>query len=126
MILSLTPVLYTSDIKATMSFYTDVLGFTCNSFSEEPGWAHLSIGKTEIMLSSPNAHMPYDGPFFSGSFYFMVDDAQKMWKKLRETCSICYEPEDFDYGMREFAVFDNNGYVLQFGQDLNAGEDTDE
>lgn len=25
--------------------------------------------------------------------------------------------EDFDYGMREFAIY-NNGYLLQFGQSL--------
>ena len=24
------------------------------------------------------------------------------------------------YGMREFAIYDNNGYVLQFGQPLPA------
>jgi hypothetical protein len=24
--------------------------------------------------------------------------------------------ETIDYGMREFAIHDNNGYVLQFGQ----------
>jgi hypothetical protein len=23
--------------------------------------------------------------------------------------------EDFAYGMREFAIYDNNGYMLQFG-----------
>ncbi|MFN5228579.1 MAG: hypothetical protein ACK5Q3_18600 [Planctomycetota bacterium] len=28
--------------------------------------------------------------------------------------------EDFDYGMREFAIYDNNGYLLQFGQSLQA------
>ena len=30
----------------------------------------------------------------------------------------CYPIEDFHYGMREFAIFDNNGYLLQFGQPL--------
>jgi hypothetical protein len=29
--------------------------------------------------------------------------------------------EDFHYGMREFAIFDNNGYLLQFGQPLATG-----
>lgn len=29
---------------------------------------------------------------------------------------VCYPIEDFHYGMREFAIFDNNGYLLQFGQ----------
>ena len=34
---------------------------------------------------------------------------------------ICYPIETFDYGMREFAIYDdNNGYVLQFGRPLPA------
>ena len=28
--------------------------------------------------------------------------------------------EDFPYGMKEFTVKDCNGYVLQFGQDMEA------
>ena len=27
------------------------------------------------------------------------------------------EIETFEWGMREFAIYDNNGYVLQFGQE---------
>jgi hypothetical protein len=30
----------------------------------------------------------------------------------------CYPIEDFEYGRREFAIFDNNGYLLQFGQEI--------
>jgi len=29
--------------------------------------------------------------------------------------NICYEIETFEWGMREFAIYDNNGYILQFG-----------
>jgi len=29
---------------------------------------------------------------------------------------ICYPIETFEYGMREFAIYDNNGYLLQFGE----------
>ena len=28
--------------------------------------------------------------------------------------------EDFEHGMREFAIYDNNGYMLQFGQEIEA------
>ncbi|NHQ72651.1 bleomycin resistance family protein, partial [Elizabethkingia miricola] len=30
----------------------------------------------------------------------------------------CYNIEDFPWQMREFAIYDNNGYILQFGQDV--------
>jgi hypothetical protein len=32
--------------------------------------------------------------------------------------TIVYPLEDFPYGMREFAIRDNNGYILQFGQEI--------
>jgi hypothetical protein len=33
---------------------------------------------------------------------------------------ICYPIDNFEYGMLEFAIYDNNGYLLQFGQPLTA------
>jgi hypothetical protein len=42
-------------------------------------------------------------------------------KTLGFRCArICYLIETFEYGTREFAIYDNNGYVLQFGQELQA------
>ena len=35
---------------------------------------------------------------------------------VKDHAQVCYPIEDFHYGMREFAIFDNNGYLLQFGQ----------
>jgi hypothetical protein len=29
--------------------------------------------------------------------------------------------DDFDYGMREFAVYDNSGYMVRFGTLLRGG-----
>jgi len=34
---------------------------------------------------------------------------------------VVYPIESFDYGMREFAIRDNNGYILQFGAYQGAG-----
>jgi len=41
-----------------------------------------------------------------------VAEAQKQNK------TIVYPIENFYYGMREFAIRDNNGYILQFGQEI--------
>jgi len=56
---SLTPMLKTKDIKSTIEFYTSLLGFHCNDFNEEWGWASLSKDGIEIMVASPNEHMPW-------------------------------------------------------------------
>jgi len=37
---------------------------------------------------------------------------------LKHNTEIVYPIEDFDYGMREFAIRDSNGYCLQFGQEV--------
>ena len=38
--------------------------------------------------------------------------------ELKDKARISYEIDNFPYGMREFAVYDNNGYLLQFGQEI--------
>ena len=52
----------------------------------------------------------------------LPDDAGcGVWEQLQATATICYPLEDFAYGMREFAIYDNNGYVLQFGEVIAEG-----
>lgn len=70
------------------------------------------------MLSVPNSHFPFDKAIFTGSFYFNVDDVDGMWARLKGQVQVCYPIEDFPYGMREYAIYDNNGYLLQFGQEV--------
>lgn len=91
MIQGLIPVLRTWDFEASIAFYQSVLGFECVSRNDELRWAQLKRDNSALMLSGPNDH-------------------------LGETEAL----EDFDYGMREFAIYDNNGYLLQFGQSLQA------
>jgi catechol 2,3-dioxygenase-like lactoylglutathione lyase family enzyme len=52
--LNLSPMLETKDMQATLKFYTEVLGFKCDTFSEEWGWAHFSKDEVAIMFSKPN------------------------------------------------------------------------
>jgi len=70
------------------------------------------------MISLPNQHESYDQPLFTGSFYFRVDDANALWLQLKDKATVVYPIEEFDYGMREFAIRDINGYILQSGREL--------
>jgi uncharacterized glyoxalase superfamily protein PhnB len=54
----------------------------------------------------------------TGSLYFKTDDVNALWLRLKDKCKVEYPPEDFEYGMREFAIRDNSGYLLQFGQEI--------
>ena len=48
-----------------------------------------------------------------------MSDAASLWASLKDIARVVYPLEDFGYGMREFAINDNNGYLLQFGQPLD-------
>jgi uncharacterized glyoxalase superfamily protein PhnB len=112
---SLRPMLRTRDLPGTVAFWTDQLGFTCDGVSQEDGWASLSRDSVGLMIATPNAHVPFETPRFTGSFYFNVDDVAALWAALKGRVEIAYPMEEFHYGMREFAIYDNNGYMLQFG-----------
>jgi uncharacterized glyoxalase superfamily protein PhnB len=115
---SLRPMLRTKDLQATIDFYTERLGFVCDGLSEEDGWASLHRDDVVLMVATPNEHVPFDVPAFTGSFYFNVDNVDALWAALKDRARIGYPMEDFHYGMREFAIYDNNGYMLQFGSPL--------
>jgi uncharacterized glyoxalase superfamily protein PhnB len=102
--------------EQTIAFYRELLGFECINRME--GWALLRRDSVELMLSLPNAHEPFDKIQFTGSFYFHPDEVDEFWRQIKDKAVVVYPLEDFDYGMREFAIRDNNGYILQFGQEI--------
>jgi uncharacterized glyoxalase superfamily protein PhnB len=112
--------LRTWDIPGTIKFYTELLGFefVATTVDEGSGWASLHHGDVSIMLSGPNEHEGDTHPAFTGSLYFNTGDVDQIWEQVHDKARVCYPIEDFEYGMREFAVYDNNGYLLQFGREI--------
>lgn len=68
------------------------------------------------MVALPNDNHPNKEIGFSGSFYLTLSDVDQLWEKIHAQTKICNDIENFDWGMREFAIYDNNGYLLKFGQ----------
>jgi len=119
----LSPMLESRDIKATIEFYTTVLGFTLRGTFEHEGvttWCDLVRDEVAIMFSLPNKEMNYGKILLSGSLYINVDGVDDMWNSLKDRCEVVYPIENFSYEMREFAIKDNNGYVINFGEDVQA------
>lgn len=112
-LLELRPILYVTSMDETIRFYSEVLGFECVSRMES--WASLRYGNCGIMISLPNEHEPFEKPHLTGSIYFNLEDVDSVWNQVKEKVTIVYPIENFDYGMREFAIRDNNGYCLNFG-----------
>jgi len=46
-----------------------------------------------------------------------ADQVNALWERLKDRCKIEYPIEDFEYGMGEFAIRDNSGYLLQLRQE---------
>lgn len=115
----LTPMIYTAEVQTTVEFYEKTLGFKCMDNVPEWGWARVQLNGADLMISAPNDHMPFDKPVFTGSFYFNISDVDKLWEQICSKVKVSYPIADFDYGMREFGCYDNNGYLLQFGQEIN-------
>ena len=116
----LRPLFRTDNIKATIDFYIGILGFTLIEYNEGWGWASLQKDDVWIMLAKPDEHEVFKGHAFTGSIYFTTDDVDAVWQQVKDKAKVCYEPESFEWGMKEFAIYDNNGYLLQFGQEVDS------
>lgn len=111
---SLTPIIWTKDIQTTTTFYKR-LGFKIIEENEDLVWTCMQNGDIEINIANPEANPDFKQPQFTGTFYFNVENVDEAWEDLKHN-KVVYEIETFDWGMREFAIEDNNGYILQFGE----------
>ena len=119
---ALTPMLWTAELQATIEFYTAILGFQLDELNQEWGWCNMSKDDLHIMFAVPNQQTPFVGPKLTGSLYILVEEVDTLWAKLQDKATIFYPIENFEHGMREFAILDNNGYVLQFGKEIEEEE----
>jgi uncharacterized glyoxalase superfamily protein PhnB len=110
--------LSTENVARSVKFYVEQLGFTCTL--QLDGFARVRLGAADIMLALPNAHVPWQGPRFTGSIYLDVDDVDQLWERLKTRARIVYPIETMEYGMREFGLLDDNGYQLSFAQHVAA------
>lgn len=116
---ALRPVLWTDHLEESIFFYTHILGFSLYEKNENWQWASLQKDDVVLMISKKNDHSKSNNIGFSGSFYFNINDVEILWSDLKEKADVCYEIETFEWGMREFAIYDNNGYILQFGENVS-------
>ncbi len=113
---TLAPILWTDNMERSVRFYIETLGFACGL--QTPGYSNLTRDAVRIILAAPNAHEKWNGPALTGQLYVgleSADDVDAVWADVKERAEVIYAVSDFDYGMREFAIRDDNGYALSFG-----------
>ncbi len=120
------PALTAPSLQDTVNFYVSVLDFTCNTIDDQSKCASINKDNVTMQLVHPQANLPFsnpgpfDEPVFTGAIYIHIDAIDELWEKVKDKAEVCFPPQDFDYGMREFGIYDNNGYLLQFGQQISA------
>jgi catechol 2,3-dioxygenase-like lactoylglutathione lyase family enzyme len=105
------PGLAVTDLMATVEFYTSKLGFTLGfTWGDPPGFAGVNLGEVQVFLST-GTPSPQGADVF-----FVVGDADELYAFHRANgVEVVEEIGDREYGLRDYAVRDPNGYRLAFG-----------
>lgn len=117
----LIPMLSVTDLKATMAFYCERLGFrVINTFGDsEPRWCMLGRDKIKLMFNQPPRdemdELPRRAKDFQ-IFYCYPDDVAALHAGWASAGLDVGDLRVTVYGMKEFELRDPDGYWLWFGQ----------
>ena len=131
----LVPELCCSDLGASLSFYTGVLGFRVLYDRPEKRFAYLEREGVELMLEQQSPESWLTGnmtqPFGRGiNFQIEVSDVVAL-RQAVQTADVAvyqeiedawYRAEETYVGNRQFLVQDPDGYLLRFFQSLGRRE----
>ena len=119
------PILFVSDLPASIDYWRDKVGFTVGGIYGEPRpeFAILRRDRTFVMLSqAPEGHTIVPHWRIKDKLwnaYFWVDDAEALFAELKERgARIDYELCEQPYGVLEFGIQDLDDQDIAFGQDL--------
>ncbi len=119
----LSPLLAVRNIKETIEFYKNSLGFTvgmCFPDANNPEYADLSKDGMVLMFIPAEAHgISREEKFGIGIYLYMqIDgDIDKYCEELKKKgVRIAVDIKDEPFGVRDFTVEDVDGYKLTFNQ----------
>jgi len=121
---TLSPNIFTNDMKATIAFY-QLLGFKITMSVPETGddlvWAMMVNGGVTVMFQTYES-LADDLPEISrqpgGSLllYINLKDIRGFFEQVKDKVTVLKGLETTFYGATEFSIKDNNGYVLTFAE----------
>jgi len=122
---SLSPNFFVKDINATISFY-QLLGFTTIATVPETGdnlvWAMMMKGNVTVMFQTFESladELPNISRTDGGSLllYIKLSGIREFFEEVKDKVTVLKGLEKTFYGATEFAILDNNNYVLTFAED---------
>ena len=135
-LIKLTPNLMVNDVRESVEFYTEILGFKLNMVVPENSktienelvegrdyvYALVSRDEVYIMLMRKDV-FEEDLPMLKGaaigasvSFYCDVDNINNVYNSIKDKADIAIDLHTTWYGMQEFYIKDCNGYILAFAE----------
>ncbi len=117
------------DVKLSIDFYSNQLGFTIDYVGEGPKFSILSRGNFSVMLrqlSNDKYIRPNRIPFVKSGWhtngieawdaYIWVADVDQLYYEFKSKGVTIIKPiQDTEYGNRDFEIEDIDGYILCFG-----------
>ncbi len=109
------PVLASLDIKKSVAFYKTKLGFDRQGYLDD-NYAIIARDNFVVHFWKCNDKIHPENT----SCYVDVQDIDGLYEELKPHGVIHPNGtlEDKPYGMREFAILDNDGNLIRFGQEL--------
>jgi uncharacterized glyoxalase superfamily protein PhnB len=120
---NISPTLAVRDMKATIAFYKETLGFKMGlAFPDATSPEYVDLSKDGMVLMfipAKNAGLRSREKLGVGvNLYMQIDgDIDQYYKKLkRKDVKITADIKDEPFGIRDFTIEDINGYKLTFNQ----------
>jgi len=108
---TIVPILYSSDITKSLTYYTDVLGFEDKwEWGSPPTFGGVHRNSVEIFFCEKGQGNP--GTWLS----IMVDNVDDYYERIKSKgATIISEPKSMEWGIREMLVQDPDGHIIRFG-----------
>lgn len=124
-----TPNLIVADMEKSLAFYRDVLGFSVSQSVPDKApfiFAWMNRGGADIFLNQHMPPQPGQPDLFAGkqiggtlSMYMAMEGVEELAKTVESHgVKIAIPLHTEFYGMKEFAVFDPDGYLLIFAEQV--------
>ena len=115
----ITPQIRTTDMKSTVSFYTEKLGFTVD-FNFEDFYVGIRTGDQTIhlkLVDETDPSIPYVDEGGHLHLYLETDDVAAFAERLKENgVALVKDVHETEWNTREFILHDDQGHTLYFGE----------
>jgi catechol 2,3-dioxygenase-like lactoylglutathione lyase family enzyme len=113
------PCLFVADMRRSLDFYLHVLGFTQTGYypiESNPVRTEVRRDDVAIILLAEPARGAAEKPAFTGALYTFPESIDRLADELRGKVPFAWGPEETEFGIREFAIRDPDGYTLVFAE----------